>query len=342
MGRRMPNPQTPRSRSLVAGGAGFIGSYLCERLLNDEHEVICADSLLTGSEENIAHLIDNEGFTFIERDIIQPIALESLSSKIQHPTTNTQHLNYIFHLASPASPIDYLNLPLETLRAGSIGTLNLLELAREHNATFLLASTSEVYGDPSVNPQEESYWGNVNPIGPRSVYDESKRFSEAATMAYHRTYGLDTRIARIFNTYGPRMRGDDGRAVPTFIIQALQNQPMTVFGDGCQTRSFCYVDDLVDGLVRLLLRPGIHDPVNLGNPDEISILDLVKETCALTESSSIIEFKPLPVDDPKLRQPDIGRAADELGWCPSVLRSEGLKRTIAYFQEAQRSNKVSR
>ena len=304
---------------IVAGGAGFIGSHLCERLLDTGYEVICIDNLSTGRLENVEHLADRSGFSVVRHDI-------SVSLPEVEP------VDYILHLASPASPIDYINLPIETLRAGSIGTLNLLELARKHDATFLLASTSEVYGDPPEDPQDESYWGYVNPVGPRSVYNESKRFSEAATMAYHRTYGLDTRIARVFNTYGPRMRGDDGRAVPTFIAQALADEPITVFGDGRQTRSFCYVDDLVDGLVRLLLKPNMHDPVNLGNPDKVSILELAHDIQTLTGSTSKIEYRPLPVDDPRLRQPDISRAVSGLGWHPSVRRSEGLMRAIDFFR----------
>ncbi len=305
-------------KSLVTGGAGFVGSHLCEYLLDHGHEVICMDNLITGSEDNITH-IKNDAFQFINHDITEPIKLEG-------------DLDYLYQFASPASPIDYLKLPIETIKVGSIGTGNALDLARSKNASFLMASTSEVYGDPLEHPQTESYWGNVNPIGPRSVYDEPKRFSEAITMAYHRTYNLDTRIVRIFNTYGPRMRTNDGRAIPAFMSQALRGESLTVFGDGSQTRSFCYVSDLVEGLYRLMMS-GYHNPVNIGNPAEMTLLSMAEKILQVTGSQSTIEFKPLPEDDPKVRRPDISLAREKLDWQPTVELETGIKATLDYFRE---------
>ena len=305
-------------RVLVTGGAGFLGSHLCDRLLAEGHDVIAMDNLLTGNARNIAHLADEKRFRFVRHDVSQFIFVDG-------------PLDAVLHFASPASPIDYLELPIQTLKVGSLGTHKALGLAKEKNARFLLASTSEVYGDPLVHPQPESYWGNVNPIGPRGVYDEAKRFAESMTMAYHRAHGVDTRIVRIFNTFGPRMRPRDGRVVPALISQALAGAPMTVFGDGSQTRSFCYVSDLVDGIYRLLLSSEA-DPVNIGNPVELSVLKFAERIRALTGSRSEIVFKPLPVDDPKVRQPDITRAREKLGWAPRVDLEEGLRRTIDYFR----------
>jgi dTDP-glucose 4,6-dehydratase len=304
---------------VITGGAGFIGSHLVENLLKRGHEVICIDNLLTGSVDNIAHIHD-DNFLFIKHDITNYIYIEG-------PVDN------VLHFASPASPIDYLELPIQTLKVGSLGTHKALGLAKAKNSTFLLASTSEVYGDPLIHPQPESYWGNVNPIGPRGVYDEAKRFAEALTMAYQRYHGVRTRIARIFNTYGPRMRINDGRAVPTFINQALRDEPITVFGDGAQTRSFCYIDDLVEGLIRLL-ESGVSEPVNLGNPAEMSVLQLAEKIIEMSGSGSKIVFRDLPVDDPKVRQPDIARARRELKWEPKVPLETGLLETINYFRES--------
>ncbi len=301
---------------VVTGGAGFLGSHLCDLLTSEGHRVICVDNLITGSVANIRHLLNDSKFEFREHDVTQPIRIDGRA-------------DYVLHFASPASPVDFERLSLEILRVGSLGTLNLLELAAHKKAKFLLASTSEVYGDALINPQSESYWGNVNPIGIRSVYDEAKRFAEASTMAYRRK-GLDTKIARIFNTYGPRMRKDDGRVVSTFIVQALSNQPLTVFGDGSQTRSFCYVSDLVEGIYKLMLAD-IHDPVNLGNPEEMPVLELARRILKITDSRSRIVKKPLPENDPKLRRPDIGRAQQLLGWSPRVSLNEGLARTIDWF-----------
>ncbi len=309
----------PGSRILVTGAAGFLGSHLCDRLLAAGHKVVAVDNLITGNLENIAHLKGRPDFEFIEHDICRPLAVEG-------------PLDWIFDLASPASPIDYLKLPIETLMVGSYGVHNLLDLARAKEAGFLLTSTSEVYGDPLVHPQDENYWGHVNPIGPRSVYDESKRFAEAMTMAYHRYFGVNTRIVRIFNTYGPRMRLDDGRVVPTLIWQALQGRPLTVFGDGSQTRSFCYVSDLIDGIMLMSERGG-SEPVNLGNPDEMSILEFAKHIQRLTGTSAPIEFKPLPQDDPKQRKPAIDRARELLGWEPKIGFEQGIKETIQWFKE---------
>lgn len=306
-----------KKTAVVTGGAGFLGSHLCDKLLAEGLKVICIDNLLTGNTDNISHLIGSEDFSFIKHDVTNYIYVSG-------------NVDYILHFASPASPIDYLKLPIQTLKVGSLGTHKALGLAKEKKARFLLASTSEVYGDPDVHPQSEDYWGNVNPIGPRGVYDEAKRFAEAITMAYHRYHGLSTRIVRIFNTYGPRMRFDDGRALPTFVGQALRNEDITVYGDGSQTRSFCYVSDLVDGIYKLLLSDEVN-PVNIGNPDEITIKEFAEEVIKQTESKSKIVYKPLPVDDPKVRQPDIEKAKELLGWEPIVGRQEGLKITIEYF-----------
>ncbi len=305
-------------RTLIMGGAGFLGSHLCERLMAEGHDVICMDNLITGDMDNIAHLIGQPGFSFIHHDVTEYIYVAG-------------GIDYILNFASPASPIDYLKLPIQTLKVGSLGTHKALGLAKAKNARFLLASTSEVYGDPDVHPQVESYWGNVNPIGPRGVYDEAKRFAEAMTMAYHNHHGVETRIVRIFNTYGERMRINDGRAIPAFMSQAIRGEDVTVFGDGQQTRSVCYVSDLVDGIYRLLLSD-YHLPVNIGNPDEITMLDLAKEVLAILGGPSRIVHEPLPVDDPKVRQPDITLARTLLGWEPKVSRHEGLLKTAAYFR----------
>jgi len=304
-------------RILITGGAGFIGSHLCRYFLNKGYSVVCMDNLLTGSADNIADL-PSPDFSFINQDVTEPILLAG-------------PLDYILHFASPASPVDYLKLPIQTLKVGSLGTHKALGLAKEKGAVFLLASTSEVYGDPLVHPQPESYWGNVNPIGPRGVYDEAKRFAEALTMAYHRSHGVDTKIVRIFNTYGPRMRMEDGRAIPTFLGQALQGSDLTVFGEGQQTRSFCFVDDLVEGIYRLLLS-GENQPVNLGNPVEMTVLELAQKILSLTGSSSKIVHEPLPVDDPKVRQPDIQRAREILHWEPTISLDDGLTRAIEDFR----------
>lgn len=305
-------------RILVTGAAGFLGSHLTDWLLKDGHEVVGVDNFITGSEANISHMQDHARFTFLEHDVTKYIDVEG-------------PLDAVFHFASPASPIDYLQLPIQTLKVGSLGTHNSLGLAKAKGAKFVLASTSEVYGDPQEHPQPESYWGHVNPIGPRGVYDEAKRFAEAITMAYHRVHGIDTRIARIFNTYGPRMRPHDGRVVSNFIVQALTGEPLTVYGDGTQTRSFCYVDDLIEGIVRLFARGG-PEPVNVGNPTEFTVRELADIVLRLTTSSSNVVFEPLPTDDPKQRQPDISRAKLELGWEPKVMLEEGLRRTIDHFQ----------
>lgn len=308
-----------RKTAVVTGGAGFLGSHLCDKLIAEDIRVICIDNLLTGSMENIEHLIGNEKFEFIKHDVTNFIHVPG-------------DVDYVLHFASPASPIDYLKLPIQTLKVGSLGTHKALGLAKEKKARFLLASTSEVYGDPSVHPQPESYWGNVNPTGPRGVYDEAKRFAEAMTMAYNRFHNMETRIVRIFNTYGPRMRLNDGRALPAFVSQAINGEDITVFGNGLQTRSFCYIDDLIDGIVKLLFSD-ISDPVNIGNPSEITILDFAKEIIELTGSQSQIVFKDLPVDDPQIRQPDISRAREVLDWEPEVERKAGLERTIEYFMK---------
>jgi len=305
-------------RVLITGAAGFLGSHLCDRFLKEGFEVIAMDNLITGDLKNIEHLFPNEHFTFYNHDV---------SNFIHIPGK----LDYIVHFASPASPIDYLKIPIQTLKVGSLGTHNCLGLAREKNARIIVASTSEVYGDPLVHPQTESYWGHVNPVGPRGVYDEAKRFQEAITMAYHTYHGVETRIVRIFNTYGPRMRLNDGRVLPAFIGQAIRGEDLTVFGDGSQTRSFCYVDDLVEGIYRLLMSD-YAQPVNVGNPDEITILDFAKEIIKLTGTNQKIVYNPLPTDDPKQRRPDITLAQSILGWEPKVHRSEGLKITYDYFK----------
>jgi dTDP-glucose 4,6-dehydratase len=301
------------STCVVTGGAGFLGSHLCDRLLAEGHRVVCIDNLDTGSLQNIEHIRDPE-FQFLNQDLTEPLFLE-------------EDVDFVYHLASPASPIDYARLPLHTLKVGSYGTHHMLGLAKEKRARFLLASTSEVYGDPQVHPQPEDYWGHVNPIGPRGVYDEAKRYAEALTMAYHRQQGVNTCIARIFNTFGARMRPHDGRAIPTFLRQALQDKPVTVFGDGSQTRSFCYVDDLIRGL-KLLAESEVHLPVNVGNPKEMTLLELAETVIEATESRSEIIFEALPVDDPQVRQPDITRAKQLLNWEPQVDLAEGLRRTI--------------
>jgi len=306
------------ARVVITGGAGFLGSHLCERFVSDGDEVICVDNLITGSADNIAHLFGHPRFRFICHDVTTFLYVVG-------------RVDFVLHFASPASPMDYLRYPIQTLKVGSLGTHKALGFAKSKGARFLLASTSEVYGDPLVHPQPEVYWGNVNPIGVRGVYDEAKRFAEAMTMAYHRYHGLDTRIARIFNTYGERMRINDGRMIPAFMTQALRNEPITVFGDGSQTRSICYVSDMVEGIVRLL-HSSVVEPVNLGNPDEVSVLELATQIRDLVGSSSSIEFRSLPEDDPKVRRPDIRRARELLDWEPVVSRSEGLLRTVEYFR----------
>ena len=306
-------------RILVTGAAGFLGSHLCDRLLASEAAVVGMDNFVTGSLPNVAHLEHHPRWQFVRHDVSAYIDVEG-------------PLHGVFHFASPASPVDYLELPIQTLKVGSLGTHKALGLARAKGARFLLASTSEVYGDPLVHPQPESYWGNVNPVGPRGVYDEAKRFAEAMTMAYHRYHGLDTRIVRVFNTYGPRMRPNDGRVVSNFIVQALRGEPLTVYGDGAQTRSFCYVDDLIEGILRLF-HCGTAEPTNVGNPHEFTVRQLAERVLALTGSRSGIEHCPLPTDDPKVRRPDITRARETLGWEPRVSLEEGLERTIAYFRE---------
>ncbi|HEX7190553.1 MAG TPA: UDP-glucuronic acid decarboxylase family protein [Thermoanaerobaculia bacterium] len=305
-------------RAVITGGAGFVGSHLCDLFLARGHEVVCIDNFLTGSPENIKHLFGRDGFSFIKHDVTTYIYVEG-------------HVDYVLHFASPASPIDYLEKPIQTLKVGSLGTHKTLGLAKDKNARYLIASTSEVYGDPLVHPQKEDYWGNVNPVGPRGVYDAAKPFAEAMTMAYHRFHGVQTRIVRIFNTYGERMRIHDGRVVPAFISQSLKNEPLTVFGDGSQTRSFCYVSDLVDGIYRLLMSDEVN-PTNIGNPAEMTVLQFAERIKALTGTTAPIEFRPLPVDDPKVRRPDITKARTLLNWEPRVPLDEGLKRTIDYFR----------
>jgi dTDP-glucose 4,6-dehydratase len=307
------------SRVLITGGAGFLGSHLADLMLSKGHEVVCVDNLVTGSPSNIAHLLGKKGFRFIEHDVTEYVYVDG-------------PLDYILHFASPASPIDYLQLPIQTLKVGSLGTHKALGLAKAKGARFILASTSEVYGDPLVHPQPEAYWGNVNPVGPRGVYDEAKRFAEAITMAYARTHGVRCGIVRIFNTYGPRMRLNDGRVLPAFMCQALKGEDLTVFGDGKQTRSFCYVSDLIDGIYRLMTSD-LLEPVNLGNPTEMTILDFAREILAITGSKSKVVYRPLPVDDPKIRQPDITRARKLLGWEPKVGLKEGLAKTLPDFRE---------
>jgi dTDP-glucose 4,6-dehydratase len=305
-------------RVLITGAAGFLGSHLCERFLRDGHEVIGVDNFVTGSTDNVAQFADNDGFRLIESDVSESIPVDT-------------PVDGVLHLASPASPIDYYELPIETLKVGSYGTHNALELAKKNRARFFLASTSEVYGDPAEHPQRESYWGNVNSIGPRSVYDEAKRYAEAVTMAYHRHHKVDTRIVRIFNTYGPRMRPFDGRVVSNFIVQALAGEPLSIYGDGSQTRSFCYVDDEIEGLFQLFMH-GDERPMNIGNPDEYTVKQLAEIVLELTGSSSPIAYQPLPVDDPKVRRPDISFARERLGWEPRVPVREGVARTIEYFR----------
>ena len=309
-----------QKRVVITGGAGFIGSHLCERFLNNNNmEIICLDNLLTGSLSNIEHLFKNKNFNFIKQDVTNYIHIPG-------------RIDYILHFASPASPIDYLKLPIQTLKVGALGTHKILGLAKEKNARFLLASTSEVYGDPLIHPQKEDYPGNVDPIGPRGVYDEAKRFGEAITMAYHRFHNVNTGIIRIFNTYGPRMRENDGRVVPAFICQALRGKPLTVFGDGSQTRSFCYIDDMVVGIEKLLLSAE-NNPINIGNPDEMTVLQFAETINKLTNSNCPIEYKPLPEGDPKVRNPNIELAQDKLNWEPEVILEQGLKNTIEYFKE---------
>jgi dTDP-glucose 4,6-dehydratase len=315
----VPSSASHQPRVLITGGAGFLGSHLCDRFLAEGYEVICMDNLITGDLRNIEHLSGESAFHFHHQDVTEFIHVPG-------------KLDAVMHFASPASPIDYLELPIQTLKVGALGTHKALGLAREKNARFLLASTSECYGDPLVHPQREDYWGNVNPVGPRGVYDEAKRFAEAMTMAYHRFHKVQTRIVRIFNTYGPRMRLNDGRALPAFMSQALRLEPVTVFGDGSQTRSFCYVDDLIEGIYRLLHSNEVY-PTNIGNPSEMTILDFAKRVIALTGSRSAIVFRELPVDDPKIRQPDIAKARRVLGWEPRFDLDTGLKRTLDYFRE---------
>jgi dTDP-glucose 4,6-dehydratase len=306
-------------RILITGAAGFLGSHLCDRFIAEGHEVIGMDNFITGSPDNVAHLSGNPAFSFVHHDVTNYIFVPG-------------PLDGVLHFASPASPVDYLELPIQTLKVGSLGTHKTLGLAKEKRARYLLASTSEVYGDPQVHPQPETYWGHVNPIGPRGVYDEAKRFAEAMTMAYHRFHGLETRIVRIFNTYGPRMRPNDGRVVSNFIVQALHGEPLTVYGDGSQTRSFCYASDEVDGIYRLFMSD-YATPVNIGNPDEFTVLQLAQQIIDLTESASEIEYQPLPEDDPKVRRPDTTVARRELGWTPVVPLADGLRRTVPYFRE---------
>lgn len=308
-----------KKTAVVTGGAGFLGSHLCDKLIKQDIRVICVDNLLTGSLENVEHLFGHENFEFLKHDVTNFIYVPG-------------EIDYVLHFASPASPIDYLKLPIQTLKVGSLGTHKALGLAKDKGARFLLASTSEVYGDPEVHPQKEDYWGNVNPIGPRGVYDEAKRFAEAITMAYQRYHGVETRIVRIFNTYGPRMRLNDGRALPAFVSQALTGKDITVFGDGSQTRSFCFVEDLIDGIYKLLLSDE-KEPVNIGNPTEITIKQFAEEVIQIVGSKSKISYQDLPVDDPKVRQPNIAKAKEKLGWVPKVERADGLKTTIEYFKK---------
>jgi len=307
------------ARALITGGAGFLGSHLCDLFLSRGHEVVCMDNFLTGSPENIKHLFGRDGFSFIKQDVTNYIHIDG-------------PLDYVLHFASPASPIDYLEKPIQTLKVGSLGTHKTLGVAKDKGARYIIASTSEVYGDPLTHPQKEEYWGNVNPVGPRGVYDEAKRFAESMTMAYHRFHGVETRIVRIFNTYGERMRVNDGRVVPAFISQALRNEPLTVFGDGSQTRSFCYYSDLIEGIYRLLMSDEVQ-PTNIGNPSEMTVLQFAQEIKRLTGTSAPIEFRPLPEDDPKIRRPDISKAKRLLDWEPKVPLEEGLTKTIDYFRK---------
>jgi dTDP-glucose 4,6-dehydratase len=317
-------------RIVITGGAGFLGSNLCDRLLDMGHEIICLDNLLTGSIDNISHLMGHPRFRFVKHNVTEYIFIG-------------ESVDAVMHFASPASPRDYLEFPIQTLKVGALGTHKTLGLSKNKKARFLLASTSETYGDPLVNPQPESYWGNVNPIGLRGVYDEAKRFAEALAMAYHRYHGLDTRIVRIFNTYGPRMRPNDGRVVSNFIVQALRGQPLTVYGHGEQTRSFCYVQDEVEGIIGLLMAPDtetIHYPVNIGNPHEVTVLEIAHRIIELTGSASPVVYEPLPEDDPKVRRPDVTHARELLGWSPQIALEEGLRRTIEYFRSKVRDAKV--
>ncbi len=313
-------------RAVITGGAGFLGSHLCDAMISQGWDIVCVDNLLTGATENIQHLEKNPKFQFVQQDVSESLAIDHA-------------VDAVMHFASPASPDDYLKFPIETLKVGSLGTFHALELARKNRARFLMASTSECYGDPEVSPQPESYWGHVNSVGPRSVYDEAKRFSEAATMGYQRKYGVDTRIVRIFNTYGPRMRLNDGRALPNFLFQALSGQPITVYGDGKQTRSFCYVSDLIEGILRLL-DSNEHMPVNIGNPDEITILEFANRIRAITGDRVGIVHRPLPQDDPKRRRPDITKAKKLLNWEPKIPLEEGLQLTLDYFQKKFAENSV--
>jgi dTDP-glucose 4,6-dehydratase len=315
-------------RILITGGAGFLGSHFCDRLIRERHSVICMDNLITGTLDNIAHLMENKDFKFVRQNVTEYIEID-------------EQIDYVLHFASPASPIDYQKYPIQTLKVGALGTHKTLGLAKAKKAKFLLASTSEVYGDPLINPQREDYRGNVNATGPRGMYDEAKRFAEALTMAYHRYHGMDTRIARIFNTFGERMRKKDGRVVPTFIGQALANEPLTVFGDGSQTRSFCYVSDMIEGIYKLMLSD-VSEPVNLGNPQEMSIIDFAKKIIELTQSKGKIVYKPLPKDDPKVRRPDISKAKKLLTWEPKISLEKGLKRTIAWFATAKTQKTIAK
>ena len=326
-----------RPATIVTGGSGFVGSHLCDRLIAAGHRVLCLDNMITGSVENVSHLVDHPEFCLVRHDVSEPIHLDRLLASTRFGGRKLS-VDNVLHLASPASPKDYARYPIQTLKVGALGTYHTLGLARAHGSRYLLASTSEVYGDPEVSPQPESYHGNVSPTGPRSVYDEAKRFAEALATAYHHTHGLDVRIARLFNTYGPRMRVDDGRAVPTFIAQALRDEPLTVYGDGSQTRSICYIDDTIEALHRLLnldpVRGEEHGVmvVNLGNPDEVTVLKIAEEVLEATGSTSKITFGPMPVDDPRTRRPDITRAKRLLGWAPAIDRGEGLRRSVAHFR----------
>ena len=333
MSNSMPN-ENLRPLTLVTGGAGFLGSHLCDRLLTEGHEVICLDNLITGRKENIQHLLAHPYFHFLLHDVTRPIDLPALLAHLPgQPPVHPRPLSYILHFASPASPKDYARHPIHTLKVGALGTYHALGLAKAHGSVFLLASTSEIYGDPEVSPQPEKYWGHVNPIGPRSVYDEAKRFAEAISMAYYREHGVKVRIVRIFNTYGERMRLEDGRALPNFMVQALEGKPLTVYGKGSQTRSLCYVSDLVEGLYRLLTSDQTG-PINLGNPEEVSILQLAEAIVRATQSKSSIVYEPLPEDDPQRRQPDITAAREKLGWAPRVSLENGLAKTLPYFQSS--------
>jgi len=331
----IPQDENNVPKTLLMGGAGFLGSHLCDRLLGAGHEVICMDSLLTGSLANVRHLLAHPRFTFVRHDVTKPIDLTGLlgsqPERSHSGNGGTLKIDYIVHLASPASPKDYARHPIHTLKIGAMGTYHALNLAKAHESVFLLTSTSEIYGDPQVSPQTEKYWGHVNPIGPRSVYDEAKRYAESIAMAYHREHGVQVRIARIFNTYGKRMRLDDGRAIPNFVAQSLQAKPLTIYGDGSQTRSFCYVSDLIEGLYRLLLSREV-EPVNLGNPEEIPLLELARSIVEITASKSRLVFEPLPTDDPVRRCPDISRALTILKWHPKVGLREGIKCVLPYFR----------